>query len=142
MKTFQSATGELFAYEIDGTQDDLIATAKKTKWKELSDNEVFEILNPKPNSDQIISGLINSVQAHIDVIAKSIGYDDIYTACTYAEEPAVPRFQIEGRALRAWRSLVWAKCHEVMAEVTNGKREIPTDEQLIALLPNFTIPKA
>lgn len=94
------------------------------------------------SSEQFLTQKMSAVQSHIDTIAKSIGYDDIYAACTYAEEPAVPRFQIEGRALRAWRSLVWAKCHEVMAEVTNGKREIPTDEQLIGLLPKFTTPKA
>lgn len=51
---------------------------------------------------------IAAIQAHLDSVAQSWGYDDIRSACTYADEPAVPRFQDEGRALRAWRSLVWA----------------------------------
>lgn len=80
------------------------------------------------------------VQKHLDTTAQSIGYDNIYTACTYADEPAVAKFQTEGRALRAWRSLVWAHAAQVLADVQGGQRTTPTAEALIAELPVFNLP--
>ncbi|WP_454914160.1 hypothetical protein [Variovorax gossypii] len=54
------------------------------------------------------------VQEYMDSMARSLGYDDIKTAVTYADEPVVPKFQNEGRALRAWRSTLWAACYDFL----------------------------
>jgi hypothetical protein len=81
------------------------------------------------------AALITAVQSHLDADAQELGYDDIKTAATYAGEPAVPRFQNEGIALRSWRSLVWEHCHVVMNAVTAGERAVPTAAELIAELP-------
>lgn len=88
-----------------------------------------------PTVDQIKAALIAAVQSHLDATAAAYGYDTIYTACTYADEPAVAQFQAEGQALRAWRSLVWAFCHGVLADVMAERRVIPTADALIAALP-------
>ena len=72
------------------------------------------------------------VQLWLDEQARALGYDDIKSAVTYAEEPAVPQFQQEGRALRRLRSLAWARCYEILNEVQAGQRPIPTEEELIA----------
>ena len=93
-------------------------------------------------ADQMKALLTAAVQRHIDSQAQALGYDNIYTAVSYAEEPAVPRFQLEGRALRAWRSLVWAASREVMSAVEAGDRAVPTAEELIAALPAFEAPAA
>lgn len=95
---------------------------------------------PPPTVEQLVASLTAAVQAHIDARAAAAGYDNIYTACTYADEPSVPKFQAEGQALRAWRSWVWAKCHEIMADVQAGKREIPSADRLIAELPDPVLP--
>lgn len=96
---------------------------------------------PDPVTPAQIQALrIVQVQEHLDAQAQALGYDSIYTAVTYAEEPAVPKFQNEGRALRAWRSLVWAACHAILAEVLAGTRDIPTRAELIAALPPFEAP--
>lgn len=92
--------------------------------------------------DQVKTVLTATVQRHIDAQAQALGYDDIYTAVSYAEEPAVPLFQQQGRALRAWRSMVWAACREVMAAVEAGTRVAPTAAELIAGLPAFEAPPA
>lgn len=84
--------------------------------------------------------LTAAVQAHLDATAQAHGYDNIYTACTYADEPAVAQFQAEGQALRAWRSQVWAHCHGVMAAVQSAQRPVPTAEELIAELPALVMP--
>lgn len=95
---------------------------------------------PAPTAEQIRAARIGAVQAHLDAAAKTAGYDNIYTACTYADEPAVAKFQAEGQAFRAWRSLVWAHCHQVLADVQAGVRSIPTDAALIAELPALKLP--
>lgn len=95
---------------------------------------------PAPTVEQLKRELTLAVQVHMNKTAGTLGYDSIYTAVTYADEPAVPKYQAEGRALRAWRSLVWAKCYEVMAAVEAGSRGIPTAEELIAELPAFVAP--
>ncbi len=89
----------------------------------------------QPTQVQIIESIKAAVQSHMDTTAQSLGYDDIKTAVTYAEEPAVPKFQAEGQALRAWRSLVWAKCYQLLDEVQSGMRGRMTPDQVIAELP-------
>lgn len=87
---------------------------------------------PPPITVELIA---NAVQSHLDATARAIGYDDIRSAVTYADEPAVPRFQADGIKLRRWRSLVWAKCYELLAQVEAGKLEPLTPAQVIELLP-------
>lgn len=79
------------------------------------------------------------INNYLDKKAQEYGYNSIVNAITYANEPTVPKFQKEGLAFRAWRSLVWAKGYEIIEEVSTGKRSIPTDEELIELLPKFKV---
>ena len=87
---------------------------------------------PPPTAEQIKQRLQARVQLWLDEQARALGYDDIKSAVSYAEEPAVPQFQQEGRALRRLRSLAWARCYEILNEVQAGQRPIPTEEELIA----------
>lgn len=81
-----------------------------------------------------------AIQGTLDEAARARGYDSIATAVSYAEEPAVARFQADGRAFRAWRSLVWQHAYAELARVKAGEREIPTQEQFLAELPALDIP--
>lgn len=92
---------------------------------------------PPPSAAQIQAQLTAVVQAHLDAQAQALGYDSIFTAVTYADEPAVPKFQADGQALRAWRSLVWEAGYALLAQVQAGEAPIPTPEALIASLPAF-----
>lgn len=89
---------------------------------------------------RLINEFRTIIQKHLDDAAVRVGYDDIKTAVTYADEPSVPKFEIEGKALRAWRSLVWAYGYEQIAAVQSGDRALPTPEQLIAELPPLVMP--
>lgn len=97
-------------------------------------------INPQKLMPILSARATDAVQRHMDASAKAAGYDDIKSAVTYADEPAVLRFQAEGQAFRAWRSLCWAKCYEVQADVEAGNRQIPTEAQLIAELPELVLP--
>ena len=91
---------------------------------------------PGPTYEQIVVGLTADIQAHLDATAKQYGYDDMKTAVTYADEPFIPKFQMEGQALRKWRSHVWAVAYTELDKHQEGD-PIPTGEELIALLPPF-----
>jgi hypothetical protein len=86
-----------------------------------------------------IARLQRGVQAHLDAQAQALGYDSIFTAVTYADEPAVPKFQVEGQSLRAWRSLVWARCYALLEAFGAGQLQEPTLAGLVAELPDFEL---
>lgn len=95
---------------------------------------------PPPTDDEELETITTRIKDHLDAAAQAAGYDNIYTAVTYADEPAVPHFQAEGQAFRAWRSLVWDAANTIRAAVKAGTRPIPTAADLIAELPSLTLP--
>lgn len=80
---------------------------------------------------------INPVQDVLDSTARSHGYDNIISACTYAI--ARGRFQAEGMKFAEWRTDVWDYCYTELEKVTNGIRTEPTVEELISELPQLNI---
>lgn len=110
-------------------------------WALLTEPEPEEPPEPEPETpEQTKARLSRVLQALLDATAKAQDFDTIFTAVTYADEPAVPRFQIPGAALRAWRSLVWATGYAVMDAVIAGERPIPTEAELLAEMPVFVPP--
>ncbi|WP_341519815.1 hypothetical protein AABC73_14785 [Pseudomonas sp. G.S.17] len=81
-----------------------------------------------------------AVQAKLNSAAIAAKYDSVENAVSYAEEPAVPKFQNDGIAFRAWRSLVWAYAYEQLALVLAGGREQPTVEAFLLELPVLELP--
>lgn len=96
---------------------------------------------PELTPEQIVEGFKLAIQQHMDAKAVAAGYDDIKTAVTYADEPAVLRFQAEGQAFRAWRSLVWAYGYEQLAAVEAGTKPQPSVAQFLAELPPLDLPQ-
>jgi hypothetical protein len=86
-------------------------------------------------------GLVTIIlQQIMDAKAHSLNYDDIKTAITYADEPAVPKFQAEGKAFRAWRSLVWDAAYKKLAELQATNSPIPKFSELLPLIPKLQLP--
>ncbi|MFJ3685547.1 hypothetical protein [Pseudomonas sp. NPDC090208] len=83
-----------------------------------------------------------AVQNKLDFAAQAAGYDSIATAVSYAEEPAVAKFQNDGKALRAWRSLVWQYVYQQLDAVLSGQRDQPLIKELLDELPVLTMPEA
>lgn len=102
--------------------------------------EIAAFVAPVKTFDQVKADFSALVQAHLDAQALALGYDDIKTAVTYADEPAVLRFKAEGAALRAWRSRCWETCIKLLTEVVQGTRPIPDSAELVTLLPVFVAP--
>jgi hypothetical protein len=79
------------------------------------------------------------VDKMLDDKAREYGYKlGISSAVTYADEPSVLKFQVEGEAFRKWRSMVYAKGYEIMAAAAAA--EIwPTFEEVAEQLPVFEL---
>lgn len=100
-----------------------------------------QLANPAPpTTAELLASITADLQAHLEQTAQAYGYDSISSAISYADEPAVLKFQQEGQAFRAWRSLFWAAANQIKAEVEAGTRSIPTTAELLAELPTLTIP--
>lgn len=97
---------------------------------------------PEPTIEEkqarIQAQLINAVQSVLDKKAQELLYDNCLSVCSYIDT-GIQKFDDEGKAFRAWRSQVWAKGYEILAEVQEGKREIPSEEELLAELPELVI---
>lgn len=78
-----------------------------------------------------------AVKRNLDSVAKEYGYDNIFSAVTYAEETAVNKYRIEGLAFRRWRSKTWDSFYALRASILEGQRSIMDEEILLAELPAF-----
>lgn len=96
--------------------------------------EVVEIPVHIPTEEEIQKMLTDGVQAYMDETAQTRGYDNIHTACSYANSTD-EIFKAEGTACLAWRDQVWRKCYDILAEVKAGERPVPTLDEVIAELP-------
>ena len=120
------------------TEDMLAKLVVKGKLSSMDYAEIVgsSISAAELTEEQIKKVLTNAVQAHMDTVAQTRGYDNIHTACSYVNSTD-EIFAAEGAACLAWRDSVWRKCYDILAEVQAGSRPIPTVEDLIAELPAF-----
>lgn len=96
--------------------------------------EVVALPEPATTADEIQAALTAAVQNWMDKTVQQRNYDNIGTACTYANSTD-SIFAAEGLACIKWRDAVWRKCYDMLDEVKAGTRAIPTAEEVIAELP-------
>lgn len=87
-----------------------------------------------PTEAEIQASLTAAVQNYMDTTVQARNYDNINSACTYANSTD-HIFAAEGVACVKWRDAVWRKCYDMLAEVKAGTRAIPAAEEVIAELP-------
>ena len=98
--------------------------------------------DPEPTQAELEAAiqkqLTGAIQRRLDSEARKLNYDNCLSVCSYVDT-GVSKFDDEGRAFRTWRSAVWAKCYEILAEVKSGVRGVPSEEQLFAELPELVV---
>lgn len=87
-------------------------------------------------TEQLTKQFTESVQKWMDAKAQERGYDNIISACTYADSTDA-KFAAEGKAAKEWRDKVWRHCYDVVAKVVSGNRDVPTTSELLAELPKL-----
>ena len=105
---------------------------------EFSESEYQEYLLEMntPTPEQIENSYINLIQTHMDSKAQEKKYDNIRSAALRAALPNSP-FHDEGVAAGEWMDNCWLIGYQVLAEVKNGERELPTEQEMISLLPEL-----
>lgn len=87
--------------------------------------------------EQTIARLEGAIDAYLDAQAQSLRYESIRTIVTYVGDPN-PQFNDEGLAGKELRSACYTLGIELIAKVQSGEMSIPTEEELIALMPKIT----
>ncbi len=88
--------------------------------------------------------LDSAVLSHLEKIAISKGYGDggktpmaaINSITSYINDKN-PVFASEAQIFKDYRSDVWTLCAKINSDVEKGLRSIPTEEELIAELPEI-----
>jgi hypothetical protein len=109
--------------------------------KDISDPRYAAYLDDAFPSPQV-STVVSVFQQIMDTQARQLGYDDIRTAVTYADEPVVPRFQAEGIAFRKWRSQVWGLAYMHLDQLTSAGVPVPKFSELLPLIPSLELDAA
>lgn len=81
------------------------------------------------------------LQAHLDLIARSAGYRNIDRMISYADEPAVPKYQAQGKAARRWRSLFWDAAYKKLDRISTLRSLPKTAADLVEELPEYEPPE-
>ena len=89
--------------------------------------------------DDLIAEFTRRIQRRLDVFAKTRGYDGILSAATYATSGDLD-FSVEGQYAVDVRDSTWRKAYEILGDVTDGLRPLPTWEELEAELPALKWP--
>jgi len=81
-----------------------------------------------------------AIKTLLDETARSRGYDDIISLCSYAvsENPA---YRAEALAAIAWRDAVSACMVEIIDGIKSKNRSAPTRAAFLAALPTINWPK-
>ncbi|CAB4142758.1 hypothetical protein UFOVP435_19 [uncultured Caudovirales phage] len=87
-------------------------------------------------AEQAQARLTATVQDFLDATARSRGYDSALSCVSYIDS-TVASYRTEATAMRDWRDAVWVRCLQLLAEVKLGRRPIPTEVELVALLPTI-----
>lgn len=92
------------------------------------------------SQEQAAARLTKTIQIRLDEIAAERGYDSILSLCSYATS-TVERFRLEGQAGVVLRDQCWQLGYSVLAEVEQGLRAMPTDEEALTMMPAMVWPE-
>lgn len=109
---------------------------------ELQSNRVIQTLHsqpaPTPSPEEIEAAVVAGVQQRLDAFAQSRGYDDVLSACTYANS-TIDKFKAEGQRCVDLRDQCWATCYQFLASaLQNGS--LPNVDDVMAALPAMEWP--
>lgn len=129
-KTLMSVAQRLFA-EYSGDEYRLVITDNHYKTVHISEEE-----RQKEIAEQRFKDIQTAVQAVLDKKAKEKNYDNGFAVASYALSTN-DTFRSDAAKFIAWRDAVWAKCYQILDAYKAGEIEMPSVENVIAVLPEL-----
>ena len=90
----------------------------------------------KEIAEQRFKDIQTAVQAVLDGKAKEKNYDNGFALAGYALSTN-DTFRSEAARFIAWRDAVWGKCYQILDAYKAGEIEMPSVENVIAVLPEL-----
>ena len=93
------------------------------------------------NASRLTVHYENFVQEYLNNTAAAYGYgsartEPITMACSYAGDSNT--YQAESQAFTRWRGAVWDACYAMLNDVITGARDVPTVEQVLLEMPDYS----
>ena len=128
MKHYKDDLNNVYAYEEDGSQDDLIGN--KTK---MTSQEIDAHINPTVTDDQKRDNISRAIQSMLDDKAIELRYDNIMSMRSWCgwDNP----FAIECEIVCSWAASCWVVAGQIEQDVIDGIRTIPTVEEALLEMP-------
>lgn len=95
-------------------------------------------LQDESDRKTVIEGFKLAIETLLDTKAKESGFDSILSARSYAGY--FNPFQILAQALAMWASDCWVVAGGLYSQVGKGNAPIPTNEEVLTLLPTLELP--
>ena len=104
---------------------------------------VLSAIDPTPEAVAAATRLRleQRLDAHVDVVARSMGYASTERCLGYISSTD-PTWSAEARAFSDWRDAVWKAALVILADVQAGTRAVPSEAELLAAMPVFVRPGA
>lgn len=93
--------------------------------------------------EEVVADYESRIQERLDKFARSLTYDGMLSACTYATS-TVEMYRIEGQYCVDARDATWAKAYELLSAVLPAVQaggNIPSWEEIEAQLPPLAWPE-
>lgn len=90
----------------------------------------------KELAEQRFKDIQTAVQSVLDGKAKEKNYDNGFAVASYALSTN-DTFRSDAAKFIAWRDAVWAKCYQILDAYKAGEIEMPSVENVIAVLPEL-----
>ena len=103
----------------------------------------LELHWPQVEFDLIAKQKETAIDGYIETVAADRGYGRKGVAPSVACSGYAGysnSYQAEAQAYIAWMASLWPVCWQIMQEVADGQRPIPTDQELLAALPPMVWP--
>ena len=107
--------------------------------------EGWSEIKPEPEKtlERIQAEFEGLIQARLDAFARTLTYDNILSACTYANSKN-PVFALEGQYCIEARDNTWSKAYEllnvILPELAAGERSMPEWTEIETQLPELAWP--
>lgn len=133
MKYFKDKNNQVYAFEADGSQDELIPVNLIA----LTEYEADQLRIPNLSVEQLSENVRDALQLAIDDKARSFGFSGGNALMLYAG--FLNPFQPLAQVFATWEASVWVEADAYKADVIAGIKPMLSGGEAVALMPIYPV---